>query len=185
MNSRLKNTIGMDMHSIKLVPYNPLWAEIFEENKERLQVLLKDCNIGGIEHVGSTSIPTCPYAKPIIDIGIRADDDRFDTDHFTLKLLDGLYRKGDCESFWNPTAVRDLPNEDVILNFLHIRDSAHIDKLLRFKRYLIEHPDVAEKYGEIKKQCVSESRDIGHYAKMKGKLLVDDVNTVAHLEYIR
>jgi len=183
MEQRLKNSIGMDMSGIKLVPYNPLWAEVFEHNKARLQELLKDIPIGGIEHIGSTAIPTCPFSKPVIDIGIRHDDSLFNLDDFRLRLLDGLYEKGDCETNWNPGAVKDRSN-DTMLGMLHIARSYRIDEMLRFKRYLIEHPEVARDYAAKKQICADSASNLGSYSKRKGELIIDDINTVAHLKYV-
>lgn len=48
--------LGLKRGTVKLVPYNPKWVELFE--KER-QLLVKTFGkkIIAIEHIGSTSIP--------------------------------------------------------------------------------------------------------------------------------
>ena len=60
--------IGLKRGTVKLLPHNPKWSEVFEkENK----ILVRALNglVVDIQHIGSTSIPGIP-AKPIIDISI-------------------------------------------------------------------------------------------------------------------
>lgn len=60
--------IGLKRGTVKLLPHNPKWADLFETEKK---ILLKalDGLVVDIQHIGSTSIPGIP-AKPIIDISI-------------------------------------------------------------------------------------------------------------------
>ena len=51
---------------VELAEYNPNWPIAFEEEKIRLQEVLKDID-PVIEHVGSTAVPGL-IAKPIVDI---------------------------------------------------------------------------------------------------------------------
>lgn len=51
---------------IEILPYDPIWPVVFEEEKQRLLKLLAKYLLK-IEHVGSTAVPNCP-SKPIIDI---------------------------------------------------------------------------------------------------------------------
>jgi len=49
-----------------IVPYNPRWVTMYEEEKLQIQTAM-GTYLKGIEHIGSTAIPGLP-AKPIIDI---------------------------------------------------------------------------------------------------------------------
>jgi hypothetical protein len=52
---------------VSVVPHNPAWARMFEEEKSRLLTCLPQELIRRIEHFGSTAIPNLS-AKPIVDI---------------------------------------------------------------------------------------------------------------------
>ena len=58
--------IGLQRGTVKLVVYDPKWAELFREEKELVFKVLGE-KVLHIRHIGSTSIPGMP-AKPIIDI---------------------------------------------------------------------------------------------------------------------
>ncbi len=53
--------------------YNPLWREMFEQEKTQLNTLLAHNVVGAIEHVGSTAVEGLA-AKPIIDIMVGISD---------------------------------------------------------------------------------------------------------------
>jgi GrpB-like predicted nucleotidyltransferase (UPF0157 family) len=55
-----------------VVPYDPAWPRLFEEERERLETALASWLEGGIHHIGSTAVPGLA-AKPIIDMlaGVR------------------------------------------------------------------------------------------------------------------
>ena len=57
---------------ITIVPYNPEWPRMYEQERRILAETLADFAIR-IEHVGSTSVPGLG-AKPIIDIMIGMED---------------------------------------------------------------------------------------------------------------
>jgi GrpB-like predicted nucleotidyltransferase (UPF0157 family) len=59
-------SVGLKRGTVQLVPYNPEWPELFEQEKQLLQETLGS-HIINIEHVGSTAVPGLS-AKPIIDI---------------------------------------------------------------------------------------------------------------------
>jgi len=71
--------------AIVLTAYDEAWPRTFEEEARRLRNALATYNLGGLEHVGSTSIPGM-IAKPVIDIIASVQD------------LDKLPRRGD--KFW-------------------------------------------------------------------------------------
>ena len=60
--------IGLKRGTVKLVPHNSKWEELFKKEKQLLKKTFGD-TILGIEHIGSTAIPNIP-AKPIIDIDV-------------------------------------------------------------------------------------------------------------------
>jgi GrpB-like predicted nucleotidyltransferase (UPF0157 family) len=52
---------------IRVVPYDPDWAERFDRERARLERLLAPWLSGGVHHIGSTSVPGLA-AKPILDM---------------------------------------------------------------------------------------------------------------------
>jgi GrpB-like predicted nucleotidyltransferase (UPF0157 family) len=52
---------------IEIVPYDPEWPSLFEQERSRLETALRQWLAGPIEHVGSTAVPGLA-AKPVIDI---------------------------------------------------------------------------------------------------------------------
>ena len=60
------------MDDIVLVPYDPRWPVLFQEEAVRIRHLLDDL-VTRIEHIGSTAVSGLA-AKPIIDllVGVRS-----------------------------------------------------------------------------------------------------------------
>jgi GrpB-like predicted nucleotidyltransferase (UPF0157 family) len=50
-----------------VVAYDPRWPAVFEAERAALTAALDGLPVGGIQHIGSTSVPGMP-AKPIIDM---------------------------------------------------------------------------------------------------------------------
>jgi GrpB-like predicted nucleotidyltransferase (UPF0157 family) len=63
--------LGLDRTRVVVVPYDPAWPRLFEEEAARLRAALGD-RILSIEHVGSTSIPGMD-AKPILDLMVGVE----------------------------------------------------------------------------------------------------------------
>lgn len=52
---------------ITIVPYNPIWPKLFEQESENIKKVFDDSRLVSIRHYGSTSVPGMT-AKPIVDI---------------------------------------------------------------------------------------------------------------------
>jgi GrpB-like predicted nucleotidyltransferase (UPF0157 family) len=57
---------------IEVVPYDPSWPKLFDEEAKRLQIGISE-KINSIEHFGSTSVPGMS-GKPIVDLLFGAND---------------------------------------------------------------------------------------------------------------
>jgi GrpB-like predicted nucleotidyltransferase (UPF0157 family) len=64
--------LGLIRGKVKVVDYNSNWPRLFQEEQEKLRRALGD-KVGGIEHVGSTSVPGLA-SKPIIDMIAAVDN---------------------------------------------------------------------------------------------------------------
>lgn len=60
-------TLGLERGTVRLIPYDPRWAELFAAEAERIRMALGEELPLAIEHMGSTAVPGLA-AKPIIDI---------------------------------------------------------------------------------------------------------------------
>ncbi len=58
--------LGLASDRVRLAAPNPLWAQLYAEEAERLNAAVGSC-LRGLEHYGSTSVPVLK-AKPILDI---------------------------------------------------------------------------------------------------------------------
>ena len=141
---------------VAIVPYDPRWPEMFEQERLHLISCLPKDLIGRIEHFGSTAVPGLP-AKPIVDILVEvASLDQ------TKKRIVSILEAQRYDYFWRPSWGNDTPpfyawfikrdNDGNRTHHIHMVEShfEHWDRLL-FRDYLIEHPDVAFEYGNLKK----------------------------------
>ncbi len=140
---------------VSIVPYNPDWPRMFEQEKQHLRSCLPRELIGRIEHFGSTAIPSLS-AKPIIDILVEVTS----LEETKKKIVPVLESQG-YDYFWRPSFGDDVPpfyawfiKRDTKGNRTHHihmveRDFEHWDRLF-FRDYLIEHHDVARKYQDLK-----------------------------------
>ena len=64
--------LGLERDKVKLSPYQTMWAQLFEEEKQRLEEVIGE-NVLDIQHIGSTAVPGLK-AKPILDLGIAVEN---------------------------------------------------------------------------------------------------------------
>ncbi len=152
LEERVKNAVQED---VDIVPYNPEWPQLFEQEKRHLLTCLPVGLIGRIEHFGSTAIPNLA-AKPIIDILVEiACLDK------TKKQIAPILESQGYDYFWRPSFGNDTPPfyawfikrdlQGKRTHHIHMVEShfEHWDRLL-FRDYLIAHPDVAAEYQALK-----------------------------------
>jgi GrpB-like predicted nucleotidyltransferase (UPF0157 family) len=142
---------------VRLVPYNPIWPVLFEREKQHLLACLPGELINRIEHFGSTAVPGLA-AKPIIDILIEVT-----SLEETKKQIAPILESQGYDYFWRPTWGDDIPpfyawfikrdSEGNRTHHIHMveHDFEHWERLL-FRDYLIEHPDVAKEYQDLKER---------------------------------
>lgn len=140
---------------IDIMPYNSEWPRLFEQEKSHLLTCLPKELIRRIEHFGSTSIPNLA-AKPIIDILVEVT-----SQEETKKVIAPILEAQGYDYFFRPTWGDDIPpfyawfikrdSKGNRTHHLHMveHDFEHWDRLL-FRDYLIEHPDLAREYQDLK-----------------------------------
>ncbi len=140
---------------VSVVPYNPAWPGMFEEEKNHLLGSLPQEMIGRIEHFGSTAVPGLA-AKPIIDILVEVRS----LAETKSRIVPVLEAQG-YDYFWRPSRGDDIPPfyawfikrnaAGTRTHHIHMveKDFEQWDRVL-FRDYLIEHKDVAKEYEALK-----------------------------------
>ncbi len=158
LDERVRRAVQED---IAIVPYDPVWPELFLEEKEHLLACLPRELIGRIEHFGSTAVPGLA-AKPIIDMLVEVTS----LEETRCRIVPILELQG-YDYFWRPTWGDDTPpfyawfikrdSSGKRTHHIHMVEShfEHWDRLL-FRDYLIQHPEVAEKYQRLKFRLAAE-----------------------------
>ena len=174
------DVIGLARGTVRLVPYQSEWKELFDKEYMRLRVALRDESLQ-MEHVGSTAIEGMD-AKPIIDMLLAVDDlSRSRVLTSQLQAL-GYQLKTDD----------DVPERVFLIKGPSARRTHHLSVTesdseywshhILFRDYLRAHPDVAEEYMTLK-QKLAELYPDDRYAYTEGKKgFVDKIYEQAKLE---
>ena len=152
LDERIRRVLQED---VSLVPYDPSWPRMFEEEKRHLMECLPHDLIRRIEHFGSTAIPGL-RAKPIVDMLVEVSSLE-ETKARVAPLLEAQR----YDYFWRATHGEDGPPfyawfikrnaVGVRTHHVHMieRDFEHWDRLL-FRDYLIANPETAKEYETLK-----------------------------------
>lgn len=172
------------MDEIEIVEYDPRWPALFAEEAARLRAALDPGLIVGLEHFGSTAIPGMA-AKPIIDILIAVGSLAEARERFVEPLEELDY------AFWsdNPKTdrlffVKGMPPYGARrTHHVHVVEpSAEPWQRLRFRDYLIAHPDEARRYADLKRNLAAMNRsDREAYTDAKAAF-VDEIMAKARRE---
>jgi len=162
---------------VAVVPYDPDWPGMFEAERDHLFACLPSDLVRRIEHFGSTAVPGLA-AKPIVDILVEVAD----LDETRKRIAPVLEAQG-YDYFWRPSSGDDTPpfyawfikrNESrQRTHHIHMVEAhfEHWDRLL-FRDYLIQHPEVAREYGELKTRLSERhERDRVAYTAAKSEFI--------------
>ncbi|MBN2880170.1 MAG: GrpB family protein [Clostridia bacterium] len=158
---------------IEITEYNPKWADDFSRLKAIYLKTIQSTHIK-VEHIGSTSIKDL-CAKPVIDVVIIYYN-QGDLPLIINNLLDiGYEHRGDRritgrEAFrYRGTCLLPAHNLYVCLDGI-----TALENQIKYRDYLINHPDDKKAYGELKKALAekySYSRD--KYCAAKTEFIID------------
>ena len=149
---------------IVVVPYDPRWPEMYKEERLHLLSCLPSDLVKRIEHFGSTAVPGLS-AKPIVDILVEVASLE-ETKQQIVPILEGQ----GYDYFWRPSFGDDTPpfyawfirrdEKGQRTHHIHMVEAhfEHWERLL-FRDYLIEHPDIAGDYNELKGQLSDAHHD--------------------------
>lgn len=140
-----------ELFPIILKEHNPKYKEWYEIEAKQLFSCIKHDKIQRINHIGGTAVEGL-IAKPTVDILFEVANDC----HIP-KLIEILKTNG-----WILMSSEDEPNLQLVFNkgytpegfaekvyHLHVRYLDDWNELY-FRDYLLDHPDVALKYGNFK-----------------------------------
>lgn len=155
---------------IEVVPYNPAWPAIYEQEAQRVASAFGD-EIVGMYHIGSTSILGIK-AKPVIDIMVVVED---------IEKIDD-YDSAMQEIGYRPRGELDIPGRryfskdtgGIRSHQVHCYPIGHpeIERHLNFRDYLREHDQAAEAYGQLKEELAAQHRYDSHaYTKAKSDFI--------------
>lgn len=157
----------MPIERINVVPYDPLWPELFAKERNLLEQVLAPWLDDGIHHIGSTAVPGLA-AKPLIDIiaGVR-DLQESRAAYEPLGKIGYVYaphRPHEAHHFAKPSA-----NWRERTHNLHLTEvaSALWRERLTFRDALRADPFLADEYAELKQRLADRCEDGADYAACK------------------
>lgn len=157
---------------ISILPYNPEWPAMFDQEAAFLRRILPRDIMKRIEHFGSTAVPGLS-AKPIIDILVEVSN----LDDTKEQIVPKLEKEG-YEYFWRPVLGDQPPYyawfikrnaQGVRTHHIHMVEAdSELWERLQFRDYLQEFPDEARRYDELKRTLAGlYPRDRVAYTKRK------------------
>jgi GrpB-like predicted nucleotidyltransferase (UPF0157 family)/ribosomal protein S18 acetylase RimI-like enzyme len=139
---------------VQVVPYDESWPARFNEERARLQALLKPWLVGAIEHIGSTAVPGL-VAKPVIDIMVGVQSLERSREAIPLLVDSGYvyfeYRAHIMHWFCKPAPWRRTHH----LHLVPFQSPLWVQRLA-FRDRLRRDPDAAAKYSELKHRLARE-----------------------------
>ncbi|MFA6534729.1 MAG: GrpB family protein [Candidatus Babeliales bacterium] len=140
---------------ITIVPYNPMWPELFEQESENIKKVFDASRLVAINHYGSTSVPGMT-AKPVVDILVGVSEFYIsDQEKSDLQQLGYVY----IGKAWTNQRFYLRKRGEQSFNLAVVRHNGDLwrDNLM-VREYLSSHPDEAKKYIQVKEQAIS----LGH-----------------------
>jgi GrpB-like predicted nucleotidyltransferase (UPF0157 family) len=163
-----------DIDPIELAPYDPRWPALFAAEAAALRGVLPADLAYGIEHFGSTAIPGID-AKPIIDIMVAvADRARWPELIAPIESLGHVYW-ADNPDPRHLLFVKGMPPFGTgRTHHVHVWEPAAAAPMLRFRDYLIAHPDAATRYTALKHELARRYRtDREAYSEAKSEFVAE------------
>lgn len=173
-----------ELFPIILKEYDTAYPTWYEIEKEKLMKNFDEKTIVRISHIGSTAIPGI-VSKPTIDILMEISP-RSNINKITDKLtamkwgLMNFSKKPTFKQTYNKGYTKYGFEEKVY--HLHVRYADNWNELY-FRDYLIEHPEVAKEYVDLKRQLKGKyehNRDA--YTDTKGEF-INKYSEIAKVQY--
>ncbi|WP_010280861.1 GrpB family protein [Bacillus timonensis] len=161
------------MRGTKILPWSEDWEKSYSQEEKVLKGIVKD-ELVEIFHIGSTSIPTIGYAKPIIDI-LMVVKDIGNVDLYNSEIISWGYEpKGENGIVGRRYYIKGKDNRTHHLHIFQV-GSEHIKIHLDFKEYLIHNPSEAQKYGVLKIKLAKQYPNEHHKYQAGKQQFVNDL----------
>ncbi len=168
LEQRIKEAVSEE---ISIVPHDPRWPAMYENEARRLLDRLPDSIVLRIEHFGSTAVPDI-CAKPIVDMLVEVS-----SLELTKEIIVPILESDGYDYFWRPEFDKPpmyawfIKRDSMGVRTHHIHmveaDSSLWDRLF-FRDYLREFPQERENYSALK-QMLSEKYPSDREAYTRGK----------------
>ena len=155
---------------IELSQYDPLWPEMFEQEKQKLLSVGQAFLSGSIEHVGSTAVEGM-LAKPIIDIMFGVN-----TLAESVEAIELFEQLGYCYYPYRPESMHWFckPSPDIRTHHLHLvpYKSELWHERLAFRDALRRDPSISKQYKSLKLELAKKcGHDREQYTQLKGPFI--------------
>ena len=155
---------------VRLVEYDPAWAETFVDAASRIRGALGD-RVAVLEHVGSTSVPGMA-AKPYVDVVLAVPDSAAEADY--VPALEALgYELRIREPDW--FEHRFLVSADRAVQ-VHVfsAGASEIDRMIRFRDHLRSSPEDFDRYlAEKRRLAARRWEHVQDYADAKSAVVAE------------
>ena len=159
---------GAEKSEIKIVDYDPDWPKKFEAHARIIAQALGNSALG-IEHVGSTSVPSLA-AKPIIDILVVVPDSSNESVYLP-RLEEVGYALRVREPAWNEHRMFRTPEKDVHVH-IYSAGCPEIQRVVSFRDRLRRSTDDRRRYELTKRELAAEEwSDMNAYADAKTEVI--------------
>jgi GrpB-like predicted nucleotidyltransferase (UPF0157 family) len=155
---------------VELFPHDPNWAEMYQEEADRLAKLFY-AEMVTIHHMGSTAIPAI-YAKPIIDILVVVKNiDRIDQYNDQMTSL-GYSARGEHGIPGRRYFSKHTQGSRTHHVHIYQAGNPEIERHLQFRDHLINHPDDAQAYSQLKVKLANIfPEDVDRYTEAKSDFI--------------
>lgn len=158
---------------IEVRPYDEQWPVAFAAERARLEDALRPWLAGGVEHIGSTSVPGLA-AKPMLDMmaGI-ADLEQARAAVPVLEALDyeqGSHRPHEALWFGKPAGTTQLSGRTHNLHMTQVGSDLWRERLA-FRDALRADAALRDEYAALKLRLAQETDDLGDYTARKRELV--------------
>lgn len=154
--------------AVELTPHDESWRDAFEEVAAEVRDTL-GAAVLAVHHIGSTAMPSVLWAKPVIDV-IAEVASLPEVDRATSAMtLRGFEARGEYGIPGRRYFVRPAGHGRLKVH-LHVyaSEDREIARHVRFRDYLIAHPEDARAYAELKRD-LARSHESDRPAYQAGK----------------
>lgn len=154
----------------QLTSHDPAWVSLYEGERTLLEQALGGAAVGGIHHVGSTSVPSVD-AEPVIDILAGVPDLPLAGEHLHSLIELGYSPAPGFSPDIQPLCKPHLERRTFELHLVPVT-SAHFAGMLAFRDFLRNHCQAAIAYTWMKRDLANRHQsNRQRYLAAKGELI--------------